>query len=128
MKHAWLGAAALTLVAQASSAGVVENKRLPDATFECSMWSGSFPMIMGNIRIKGLTFQGPAFDNKFEGGPYPYAMSGKVVLWKGPLGGLSSGGNRVAATVVTNNDPAKAAFDITVMSASGNAHSVNCSR
>ncbi|HEY0301837.1 MAG TPA: hypothetical protein VGC36_10910 [Rhizomicrobium sp.] len=128
MKHAWLAAAAFTLIAQSSFAGVIENKRLPDANYQCSMWSGTFPMIMGDIRIRGLTFQGPAFDNKFQGGPYPYVLSGKVVLWKGPLGGLSSGGNQVGSTVVTNNDPAKAAFDIIVMTKGGNTQSVNCSR
>ena len=128
MNRTIIGALALGILSvQGAAAGVIENKRLPDGIYECSMYTGSL-VIMGNIRIAGMTFQGPAYDNKFEGGPYPYQMSGKVVLWKGPMGGLSSGGNRVAATVITNNDPAKAAFDVTVMSAPGNAHTVNCSR
>ena len=128
MNHKSLGALALIVLGlQTASAGVIENKRLPDGIYECSMYTGSL-VIMGNIRIAGMTFQGPAFDNKFEGGPYPYQMSGKVVLWKGPMGGLSSGGNKVAATVMTNNNPAKAAFDITVISQAGNAHTINCSR
>lgn len=123
------GAALATclVTATSGSAGIIENKRLPDGIYECSMYTGSMSMIMGNIRIKSMTFQGPAFDNKFEGGPYPYVMSGKVVLWKGPMGGFTSGGNTIGATVLTTNDPAHAAFMITVMSKPGNAHSIECS-
>lgn len=113
-------------VGDTALAGVVENGRLPDGTYECTMLSGSMVMSMGNISIKGLTYQGPAFDNKYEA-TYPYAMSSKVVLWKGPLGGLSSGGNSVVSTVVTENDPGKASFNFVIQTSSGNHEDVSCS-
>ena len=111
-----------------ASAGIVEDKRLPDGIYECSMFSGTMAMLMGNIRIAGMTYQGPAFDNKFEIRPSPYKMSGKVIFWKGSLGGLSTGGNSVASTVLTSNDPAHPSFDIVVMSSAGHPHTVSCSR
>jgi len=55
------------------------------------------------------------------------AMSSKVVLWKGPLGGLSSGGNSVISTVITENDPTKASFNFVVQTSSGNHEDVSCS-
>ena len=116
----------LAFFGDAALAGVVESGRLPDGTYECTMLSGSMVMSMGNIRIKGLTYQGLAFDNKFDAS-YPYAMSSKVVLWKGPLGGLSSGGNSVISKVITENDPAKASFNIVVQTSSGNHDDVSCS-
>jgi hypothetical protein len=119
---------AAALIAGPAAAGVIEDGRLPDGTYECSMYNGSSSQLFGNIAIRGLTFQGPAYDNNFQGGPYRYQLSGKVVLWGGPMMGLTEGGNRVAATVITNNDPATAAFDITVMSSADNAYTINCSR
>jgi hypothetical protein len=99
---------------------------MTDGVYGCTMYSGSTNMLMGEIRIRGMSYQGPGDDGKFEDHPYPYRMSGKVIIWGGPMGGWSSGGNRVGSTTVFNNDPRDPSFKVIVITAGNNADEIDC--
>lgn len=124
--HVHAAALVLCLAPQFASAGVIESGRLTDGLYGCSMYTGSMNMIMGDIRIRGLSYQGPGDDGHYQGGPYPYRLAGKVILWGGPMGGWSSGGNKVGSTTVFNNDAADPSFKVIVISAGGNADEIDC--
>jgi hypothetical protein len=88
--------------------------KLPGGFYECSSFSGGMMIGFGEIHIEGNTYRGPAYDHNFEG-DYEYELTPEgVVLWKGPMGGLSSDGNSVASTVLSSDKKESAAFTILV--------------
>ncbi len=97
---------------------------LPDGTYQCTM---GLSALMGNITIEGGRYSGP--DSESDAHEfYPYDVEGKVVLWKGPLGGLSSGGNSVASTVIDRNEANETTFHVVVQTSGGNFTNVYCTR
>jgi hypothetical protein len=99
---------------------------LPDGAYRCQMYSGSMIMHLGDIAIRGNTYQGPAYDGKFAG-TYAYRLNDSGTIdWGGPMGGFDSGGNRVVSTVFKRNG-AEPAFDVTIQLKSGNFSTVSCS-
>ncbi|MBL6852160.1 MAG: hypothetical protein ISS15_13140 [Alphaproteobacteria bacterium] len=96
---------------------------LPDGKYVCTLGLQS----IGNITIDGGRYAGPASESdtlEF----YPYDVEGKVVIWKGPMGGLSSGGNSVASTVIDRNDAQEATFHMQIQTSGGNFTTVSCTR
>ena len=121
-------ALAVGLVVVAASVAEASAANLPNGTYNCIMTVGSSLMSVGDMEISGTSYRGPAFDRQFEG-TFDYELTPQgVILWKGPLEGFSSGGNSVAATVVSRNDAGGTTFTITVKSQAGNFHSVECDR
>jgi hypothetical protein len=95
---------------------------LQDGIFDCYIGS----TFLGNIRIENGTFAGPAFDGDYEGS-YPLEVTGGgTINWGGPLGGMSSGGNTVVATVLKDRGGGRIGFDITLQNGQGNFQSVGC--
>lgn len=98
---------------------------LKNGTYECTI---GYPIrSMGNIEIDGGTYRGPAYDGKYEGRYAFEVTEGGTINWKGPLGGYSSGGNKVVATVLKDTGGGRTGFDITIQLESGNFSTVNCS-
>lgn len=94
---------------------------LPDGVYDCYLGMAFF----GNIKIDGDTFGGPALDGNYEGF-YPFEVTdGGTVNWGGPLGALSSDGNKVVATVIKDRG-GRPGFDITLQNGSGNFQSIIC--
>jgi hypothetical protein len=99
---------------------------LPEGVYRCELYSGTMLMHLGDIAISNNSYQGPAFDGAFEGSfPFEVTDSG-TINWGGPLGGFSTGGNTVVASVLTLNGT-DTAFDITIQLESGNFSTVSCS-
>jgi hypothetical protein len=95
---------------------------LQDGIFDCYIGSA----FLGNIKIENGTFAGPAFDGNYEGF-YPVEVTdGGTVNWGGPLGGMSTDGNTVVATVLKDRGGGRVGFDITLQNAQGNFQSVGC--
>lgn len=115
----------LALIALLAASGPIQAAGLPDAVYRCQLYSGSMMMHLGDIEIAGTQYRGPAHDGNFEGWhPLQVTESGNII-WGGPLGGLSSGGNSVRDTVLTLDGTATA-FDVTVQLPNGNLSTVSC--
>lgn len=111
-----LAGALVLLAVQAHAA------ELADGTYRCTI--GSYHL--GNIEIGGGMYQGPAFDGNYEGSyPLEVTESG-TINWGGPLGGISSGGNTVVATVLKDAGGGTVGFDIQIQNASGNFQTISC--
>jgi hypothetical protein len=95
---------------------------LQDGIFDCYIGTA----FLGNIKIENGTFAGPAFDGNYEGS-YPVEVTGAgTINWGGPLGGMSSGGNTVVASVLKDRGHGRIGFDITLQNGQGNFQSVGC--
>lgn len=104
-----------------------QSGKLPDGFYECSSYSGGMMIGFGEIQIEGNIYRGPAYDHNFEG-DYEYELTPEgVVLWKGPMGGLSSDGNSVASTVLSSDKTDSAGFIIMVKTKRGNFQQIGCS-
>lgn len=104
-------------------AGHAHAAELAQGTYRCTI--GSYHL--GNIEIGAGTYQGPAFDGNYEGAyPLEVTESG-TINWGGPLGGISSGGNTVVATVLKDAGGGTVGFDIQIQNASGNFQTISCS-
>ena len=120
-RYLTLLSAAAAAIALASAPAFAAD--LEDGTYQCTLGSA----MMGGIEIVGNTYKGPAYDGKYEG-TYDFEVtSGGTINWKGPLGGLDSGGNKVVSTVLTDTGGGKIGFDFTIQLPSGNFSTVNCS-
>ncbi len=96
---------------------------MPDGDYRCSI--GSF--VLGVIKLENGTYQGPAHDENYEGA-YPFEVTDSgTINWGGPLGGMSSGGNKVMGTVIVRDGDALA-FDITIQNSRGNFQTISCMR
>lgn len=105
------------------SPGAAGAAVLKDGVYQCTLGSA----FLGDIELAGANYRGPAFDGNYEGS-FPFSVSDKGTIdWKGPLGGLDSGGNTVVATVVTDTGGGRTGFDFTIQLPSGNFSTVNCS-
>lgn len=119
------GLSAAMAVMIAVPLGPAAAAELKEGTYECTI---GYPIrSMGNIEIVGSTYRGPAYDGKYEGRYAFEVTKGGTINWEGPLGGLSSGGNKVVATVLKDTGDGQIGFDITVQLKSGNFSTVNCS-
>lgn len=108
------------LAAVPASAAAYE---MPDGDYRCSI--GSF--VLGVIKLENGSYQGPAHDGNYEGA-YPFEVTESGTIdWGGPLGGMSSGGNKVLGTVIVRDGDALA-FDITLQNSRGNFQTVSCMR
>ncbi|MDB5507437.1 MAG: hypothetical protein JWR75_2075 [Devosia sp.] len=116
-----LSTAALLLLATPALAQL-QTVELKDGRYNCTL--GTY--YMGDIELEDGQYRGPAWDGKFEG-DYPYELTeGGTINWDGPLGGLSSGGNTVVATVL-GDVGGTVGFDITIQLENGNFSQVTCS-
>ena len=108
---------ALSLPAHASGA-------LPDGTYECTMDE----YIAGDMEIVGNTYRGPAFDRKYEGGPYEFAVDVSTnITWRGPVGGYTETGFQLIGTRLTKSDAGTIGFQMEVrQDGSDNIHFVTC--
>lgn len=80
---------------------------------------------LGDIRIAGSTYSGPAYDEAF-GESYPFTLSDDgVILWGGPLGGISEAG-KIVSTVLKNAGGGQIGFDVTIQNDSGNFQTISC--
>jgi hypothetical protein len=96
---------------------------LPSGTYDCYLSSGLRP---GKIEIHGNTYRGPAQEGKFQGS-YPFEVSeGGTIRWGGPLGSLSSGGNTVVSSTLSDPNGKFVGFDIVVRTASGTFQTAAC--
>jgi hypothetical protein len=110
-------------VSLAAIAGDAMAGTLQDGDYGCYV-GNSF---LGTIQISGNVYRGPAFDGRYEG-DYSYTVSDQGTIdWGGPLGGISSGGNKVASTVLTDAGNGRHGFDITIQNSESNFQSINCS-
>ncbi|QDZ02740.1 hypothetical protein FQ775_21515 [Nitratireductor mangrovi] len=112
-------------VAAAGVAAIVlpaYSAELSDGAYVCTLSS----YMIGVIEIDGDVYRGPAFDGEYEG-DYPFTVADNVILWQGPLGGLSSGGNRVVSTVLKKAVGGSIGFDITIQNERGNFQTISCS-
>jgi hypothetical protein len=117
-------ASVIALSGLCAACGSGEGKGgLPDGVYQCTMGTA----LMGNITIDGGRYSGPASESDAPDF-HPYDVEGKVVLWKGPLGGLSSGGNSVASTIIDRNDAQEVTFHVVVHTSGGNFTDVSCTR
>lgn len=115
------GVAALGLFLSLSApASAVE---LPDGNYEC--WLSN--MMLGVIQIDGDTYRGPALDDNYEGDHTFELTEAGTINWKGPLGGMSTGGNTVTSTVLKDAGGGRVGFDIQIQNARGNFQTISCS-
>ena len=104
-------------------AGQAHAVELAQGTYRCTL----SPYHLGDIEIGAGTYQGPASDGNYEGAyPFEVTESG-TINWGGPLGGISSDGNTVVATVLKDAGGGKVGFDIQIQNARGNFQTVSCS-
>lgn len=107
----------------AASLATASAQQLEDGMFICTLGS----MMLGQIEIADGMYRGPAFDGKFEDS-YPIEVTeAGTINWDGPLGGLSSGGNKVVSTVLKNAGGGTIGFDITIQNERGNFQTISCS-
>ncbi|MBC8037929.1 MAG: hypothetical protein H7X89_12010 [Rhizobiales bacterium] len=122
-----MATALLAGTAAFASAEYHTSGKLPDGFYECAMISGGMLISFGEIQIEGNIYRGPAYDGNFEGDYNYELMSEGVVLWKGPMGGLSTDGNSVASTVLSSDKKDSAGFIIMVKTSRGNFQQISCS-
>lgn len=108
----------------AATATSALGAELPNGVYGCYIGGNAF---LGAIEIAGNVYRGPAFDGQYEG-DYPFEVTdGGTINWGGPLGGISSGGNQVVSTVLTNAGNNNTGFDITIQNPEGNFQTISCS-
>lgn len=110
-----------TLMAAFPGAGhaAYADLRLPDGAYRCEVYLLGTFLWLGDITIKGNVYSGPAYGTAPMQG-YNYQLdAGGEITWLGPLGGFTSGGNRVSLTQVTADGAADASFDIVMRQADG---------
>lgn len=93
---------------------------LPDGEYACMIGSA----MLGQIRIAGDVYAGPAYDGAYEA-EYPFTLENGVILWGGPLGGISEAGE-VVSTVIGNAGGGQVGFDITIKNDRGNFQTISC--
>lgn len=109
-----------TAVGLAATPALAAN--LPNGTYVCMLGNAN----LGSIEIADSIYRGPAYDGQYEG-DYPYEVTDQgTINWGGPLGGLSTGGNQVASTVVTDMGGGRYGFDVTIQNSSGNFQTISC--
>ena len=114
----------LTAMALAALAAPALGAELADGTYRCTLGINAH---MGDMEISGNSFRGPAYDGDY-GDAYPLEVTqAGTINWGGPLGGLSSGGNTVVATVLRDAGGGRVGYDITIQLESGNFSTVSCS-
>jgi hypothetical protein len=114
----WIIAAALAAVAGSAAA-----QDLTAGLYGCYIGNA----FLGEIEIRAGQYRGPAYDQKFEDGWYPFELAGPTINWGGPLGGISEAGS-VDASVLKNAGGGKVGFDITIRNKdSGNFQTISCS-
>jgi hypothetical protein len=95
---------------------------LPNGTYVCMLGDAN----LGSIEIADSIYRGPAYDGHYEG-DYAYEVTDQgTINWGGPLGGISSDGNQVASTVVTDIGGGRYGFDITIQNSGGNFQTISC--
>ncbi len=98
-----------------------EASSIPSNTYVCMSLESMTLVSYGDIEISGDSYRGPAFDGDF-GPSYGYDLrEDGHVTWQGPLGGLTSDGNTVTATIFEDG-----VIDIQVMSRAGNPMAISC--
>jgi hypothetical protein len=95
-----IGTTALLAVLGISTSAMAAT--IEPGTYVCQYYAGQILMSMGDIEINGTSYRGPAYDGNY-GPAYEYELTSEnYVIWRGPLGGLSSGGNAVGASTYEN--------------------------
>jgi len=118
-----LGLSAAAALAAALASVPAFAAELKDGTYQCTLGS----VLLGTIEIAGNTYKGPAYGGKYDG-TYEFAVAADGTIdWKGPLGGLDSGGNKVVASLLRDTGGGRIGFDFTLQLPSGNFSTVNCS-
>lgn len=93
---------------------------LDDGAYGCTI-SGMF---LGAIAIRGDTYSGPAYDEKWETF-HPFEVTdGGTINWGGPLGGISEAGTVVSTVLRRSFD--RIGFDITIRNGRGNFQTISC--
>lgn len=111
----------LALLAAFLSVSSAIASELADGEYYCSI-SGAH---LGNIRIEGDRYAGPAYDGAYEA-EYPFVVAdGRVINWGGPLGGISDAGE-VVSTVLKKAGGGRIGFDITIRNPRGNFQTISC--
>ncbi|MDB5523038.1 MAG: hypothetical protein JWM58_801 [Rhizobium sp.] len=104
-------------------AGNVYAAELPDGLYDCSISS----FRLGQIEISQGVYRGPAHDRNFEG-DYPFEVTESgTINWGGPLGGISTGGNKVVSTEIKDAGGGRVGFDIMIQNERGNFQTISCS-
>ena len=116
---------ALALFCLALASPALAGGALPDGTYECTMDL----YIAGDMEIVGNTYRGPAFDRKYEGGPYAFEIdASNNIVWHGPVGGYTEPGFQLIGTRLTKSDAGTIGFQMEVrQDGSDNIHFVTCS-
>lgn len=108
-----LGAAAATLATAGSALA------LADGLYGCRISTFN----LGEIRIDGLTYAGPAYDGAF-GASHSYVEKDGTITWHGPLGGISAAGTIVSTVLTQSGD--QIGFDVMIRNAAGRFQTVSC--
>ena len=114
----------LALLSLASASPALAGGALPGGTYECTMDN----YIAGDMEIVGSTYKGPAFDRKYDGGPYEFAVdASNNIIWHGPVGGYTEPGFQLIGTRLTKSDAGTIGFQMEIrQDGSDNIHFVTC--
>ena len=116
--------AVLALFCLALASPALAGGALPDGTYESTMDE----YIAGDMEIVGSTSKGPAFDRKYDGGPYEFLVdASNNIVWHGPVGGYTEPGFQLIGTRLTKSDAGTIGFQMEVrQDGSDNIHFVTC--
>lgn len=119
---------ALLLLAQpADGRAATAGGTLPDGSYHCEAYLLGLFLDLGTITIKGNVYSGPNYGGRAaQGYNYQVDPNGELA-WLGPLGGFTSGGNRISLTQVTAAGNENASFDIVMRQADGAFTAATCS-
>ncbi|WP_315920122.1 hypothetical protein [Mesorhizobium sp. SP-1A] len=120
--------AALILSVTGPAAANIANGKLPDGSYRCEVYLLGTFMTVGDIRIRGAVYSGPAFFGAAQaqqGYNYQINPNGEIA-WLGPLGGFTSGGNSVVLTQITDDRDRTASFDIVMRQRDGAFTAFTC--
>jgi hypothetical protein len=108
-------------------AGYADGK-LPDGIYHCEAYLLGRFLDLGDISIKGRAYSEPRLFGP-PGQRYNYQMDAMgEITWLGPLGGYSSGGNRISLTQATLEEGAAPSFDIIMRQADGAFTASTCTK
>ena len=110
-------------VAAAMAAAPASAKSIDEGTYTCMYYIGDTLLSMGDIEITGDSYRGPAYDGKY-GPSYDYELTDDgYIVWRGPLGGLTSDGNQVGTSTFEDGSIA-----IQILPADGRPWVIGCDR
>jgi|UPI0004B86432 hypothetical protein len=115
---------AAALVAGSARAGIADGT-LPDGGYRCEVYLLGAFLYLGDITIKGRVYSGPTYGPAMQGYNYEMDKNGEIT-WLGPLGGFSTGGNKVSLTQATEDGPKNIFFDIIMRQPDGAASAATC--